>query len=208
MGLARWLRQARGKGRTAPKSRLNQMKWLATHMGLDAPIDDQLVVDQGAELPGHVERQATPLRIKMWFALDMWSQSANACLAMLACAWQALLLGVMRFAHLQRSAVAELDDDFVEFYATRGKCRQGGKRRPFWWRMPRKGISGADVGGSLVKLWRAAAGQDVKPQYLLFDMVPERARLEEMSGFQQKAMSAGRFSASAIGLAPCSLSVT
>ena len=93
---------------------------------------------------------------------------------LLSACWLFLLVGCVRFKHLQQSHLTECRGR-LEPLCARGKARVRGAQRPFRWRMPRFGITGVDVFQVWSKLLRNTF-QDLKEMgFLLPDFKPKRA---------------------------------
>ena len=68
------------------------------------------------------------------------TSSENALVAFLASAWALMLMGALRFAHLQRSTLTSVGVDSVHAKAYAGKRRLLERRAPFVWLAPRQDI--------------------------------------------------------------------
>ena len=104
-----------------------------------------------------------------------------------------MLVGVLRYVHVQRSTIEEVTDTMIRGLASRSKSRVKGKRRPFQWSAPCKGLSGFDLGTHIQSYLRHAAARQPLPRFILFDFLPARTPLSAVSAFAPAAMSMSRF---------------
>ena len=126
--------------------------------------------------------------------LDTTMSGGNDFVSALCLSWVMMIIFCLRFAHLQRSQVAEIASWYWELYVTRGKSRDcGNRRRPFRVRAPRSSVSGLDIAGlARSVLDRICKGRYV-PHFFLFDTTPARAKLADIKGFVCRKMSRSKF---------------
>ena len=191
--VALWLRTLRPRGPTASQGAFRGLRWLETHVGLVFHTSSPQVKGQGVADTAHRERQATPMPVRVWAFLEHAATSDNAFVSAIALTWLIMIVGCLRFAHVQRSRIEEVTDIMIRGVASRGKGRSQGKRRPFPWSAPAVGMSGVRIGAGLQSyLRRAAAGQPT-PQFILFDFLPARTPLSSVTSFSPSAMTYPRF---------------
>ena len=113
------------------KGRLD-LRWLETHLGFSFATASPAVRAFREPVAGHVVKQAVPLTLIQWVQLEMVAQSSEGPTQLLVSVWLVMLLGLVRFAHLQRSSVTEPGASFSGV-ASVGKIRVRGVRRPVEW---------------------------------------------------------------------------
>ena len=118
------------------------MCWLGDFLGVKFSTSNALVRRSAAVLAPHSEVPAIPLRVRMWFLFEELSGAPNGYVSALALFWLTLVQAVLRPAHAQRSQVLSVSELGFEGRASAGKTRYQGRRRPFWWRGARYGVSG------------------------------------------------------------------
>lgn len=111
--VALWLRSLRERGPTAPNGAFHMLKWLEGKIGIVFHSSSDRVRGQSAIPSTHEEEQATPLSLQILLALESLVPSRNHAVAALALTWIVLSLGVLRFAHLQRSTIVRILDNGV-----------------------------------------------------------------------------------------------
>ena len=137
------------------------LRWLEKHIGIPFHTEDVQVVDISRVPGSHEAEQVTPMKYAVWNWIEKQTMSSNDFVSMLACTWCVLVLGVLRFAHAQRSRITALTPVAIHMSATRGKRRQQGRTRPFAHRCPRLCITSRDFGKCLFDfLHRAAASNN------------------------------------------------
>ena len=191
--VALWLRSLRDRGPTAPHGAFAMLRWVEKHLGFSAHTDAPQVRAQGVVMASHREVQATPLPVRVWAFLESVAAGGNVFASAISLVWILLLVGVLRFAHVQRSRIVAMTDDMISGLASRGKKRVHGRRRPLEWSAPRFGLTGVDIGARLqAYLTRATAGQALPP-FLLLDFLPARVQLSGVKSFAPTAMPMHRF---------------
>ena len=191
--VALWLRSLREHGPTAPQGAYNTLKWLERKVGMCFHCCLPLVRDQAAVPQSHIETQATPLLLSVILGLEWLLSSQNDAVKALALTWLMLTFAVLRFAHLQRSTILEVMEHGIAARASLGKRRTQGRRRPFEWRAPRKGITNVDLGVAVHAFLKRAFVSASPQSFFLPDFLPKRCGLESATGFAGRAMSIGRF---------------
>ena len=106
--------------------------------------------------------------------------------------WLLLILGCMRFAHLQRSTFVSAGHDHIEFLAARGKSRVDGLRKPFTWRVPFQPLTGLDLGRLFARVIRLVNNSAESP-FLLPNVLPRTSKVGELKGLRDSPMSAAKF---------------
>lgn len=142
---------------------------------------------------GHEVRGRTPWSLRILMHFEHWVQSDNGYAQWLSATWLTLAFGVMRFAHLQRSKVLEIGEDFILGRASVGKSRRGGVRRPFRWAAPRFSLRGVDLGAVLRRLLEAAGPQEADRECILLDFGPPGAPFAKVVSTGCRPMPLGRF---------------
>ena len=190
-----WLRSLRRRGPTAPRGALTVLRFLQLHLGavFHAELDE--VARHGVIEPGHEEKPATPMTISMWVQLEqvLADTSSGDAVKMLCATWIFLLVGCVRFAHIQRSSLTQCSETGLEFFCNRGKARVRGVQAPFRWSMPRHGITGID----LYQVWSSivlkAFGELTQLTFILPDFSPSRVTLDKVRGLNAAAMPLWKF---------------
>ena len=104
-----WLRSLRACGSTVPASALESLKWAESYLGIVFHVKNAQVLKQ-SHVPGsHELVAATPTSLKIWLHWEELAASANPFVAWIACIRLLILLGVLRFAHVQRSRIVQLE---------------------------------------------------------------------------------------------------
>ena len=137
----------------------SSLRWLEAHLGFSFAFREPVA--------GHVVKQAVPLTLLQWVQLEKVAQSSEGPTQLLVSVWLVMLLGLVRFAHLQRSSVTEPGASFSGV-ASVGKVRVRGVRRPVKWVASSLGLS-----GSLRACFHALfqhQGQDDRGAFLLPDL--------------------------------------
>ena len=132
----------------------------------------------------------------MWQWIEKQTLSSNDFVSMLACTWCVLILGVLRFAHVQRSRITALTPVALHMSALRGKRRQQGRTRPFSHRCPRIGITSRDFGKQLYDYLHRAAASNKRtelPHWLQWDYGPPGKGLTEVTHLLPRPMPQYRF---------------
>jgi hypothetical protein len=84
------------------------------------------------------------MQLQLWVFFENMisgkSASTNAFERIIALAWIMMLMGGPRFAHFQRSQLVQLFPAFAVFVCSLGKSKSHGRRRPFYWAIPRYGL--------------------------------------------------------------------
>ena len=191
--VALWLRSLRVRGPTAAHGAFATMRWVEQHVGLKAHTSVAQVRAQGAVAPVHIERQAEPMPIRVWLYLEHCALSENAFVSAIALTWLFMLAGVIRYTHVQRSEITGLTSCMIKGIASRGKRRTQGKRRPFEWSVPRFSLKGLDLGARLQAYIGGASAGQPPPAFLLFDFLPARVGIRQVSSFAPRAMPMRRF---------------
>ena len=190
-----WLRSLRAKGPTAARGAFAALKWLQRHVGAPFHTASEEVASYGVDAPEHEEIPASPMSVALWVLLEQVLGSANAGdpFKLLSACWIFLLVGCVRFKHLQQSRLIECYADGLEFLCAKGKARVRGAQRPFRWRMPRFGITGIDLFKVWSKLLRTAF-EDLKGVgFVLPDFRPKRVPLERVTGLAEGPMPRWKF---------------
>jgi len=193
MHVCLWLKDVSKGGPTAAKGVYNSAKWLQVRLGAKFHTDNNRVARCAVAAPGKALVQATPRTLKVWLFLEEAATSKDNFVRMLGLANLYLVLGVLRFRHIQRSRLILLADASIKCTAFLGKVKSSGIRRPFDWMAPRYGIRGYDLGAALQKLLDAVCADQPHPDFLLFDFAPQRAALRDVQAFEPRAMSLPRF---------------
>ena len=131
------------------------LSWLESHLHINFHLQSKLVKDAISVRANHVETQVSPLRVSLWVLFEFLVPCSNILVRGIALFWLSVLHGVLRPAHLQRSNIIALLNDSIEGRATLGKARIFGRRRPFFWRMPRIGVLGTDIGKAVYEFHRS-----------------------------------------------------
>ena len=190
-----WLRSLRRRGPTSPRGVLTVLRWLQLHLGavFHAELDE--VARHGVIEPGHEAMPATPMTISMWVKLEqiLADTSSGDAVKMLCATWIFLLVGCVRFAHIQRSSLTQCFETGLEFFCNRGKARVRGVQAPFRWSMPRHGITGID----LYQVWSSIVlrvfGDLTQLTFILPDFAPSRVTLDKVRGLDAIAMPLWKF---------------
>ena len=131
-----------GQSNTGPLTRYQYMMWLAKHLLAPLPMQQVDRPPTGGGEGLDLVAQATVIQPEMVLGLDLilakgslkgdWRATAAA-------SEQAMVLGWVRFTHIQRSRPLERDAAVTWFRCSMGKSgAQGGGRKSFDWCMPRK----------------------------------------------------------------------
>ena len=140
---------------------------------------DQHRVRAASGVPSwHEERQATPFRLRHLRFLEHLATSDSEAISWIAIGWLLLALGVMRWAHVQRSTLVELTVDSAIFRCGMGKSARNGSRRPFRWSVFRYLQNGFDLGARLQSLLQTHA---VSRPPLIPNFGPPRASVSELT---------------------------
>jgi hypothetical protein len=191
--LALWLRSLKKGGRTAPRGALASLKRACTLLGVNLELDDKLIKAQTLCANSQVEDRAVPFSVKIWLLLEKEATSSNGFVKAIALAWILLILGVTRFAHLQRSKLIGETDLYMEFEATSGKEKREGARKPMRWCVPRITLNKGDV-RDLVKKFLVVRGKAYnQSNFWLPDFGPNHCSIANACSMTKSRMSIHRF---------------
>ena len=153
--------------RTAPTTRFNHLRWLATCTG--APV--QLTVsDRPAKRTVHEglppeQRAASDPEVHICLDCLPARLSESDPTRVVVAIIQLLWTSVLRFQHMQRSVPLMLTTHFLYGVCWKGKGKPG-----YRWACPRYGPTGADVGGCIWDSWaKLTKGADAPPFGLLYN---------------------------------------
>ena len=204
LAVSLWLRSLQDASNTSARGAFTSLRWLETHLGFSFATASPTVRAFREPVAGHVVKQAVPLTLIQWVQLEKVAQSSEGPTQLLVSVWLVMLLGLVRFAHLQRSSVTEPGASFSGV-ASVGKIRVRGVRRPVEWVASCLGLS-----GSLRACFHALflhQGQDDRGAFLLPDLLEDsRGMLTLGSGPMSltrfHALSRSLFASQVFGWAP------
>ena len=110
----------------------SSLRFLELHVGYDFKMSSGCVAPWRKVDPRHVPVGKRPLTLAEWVQIESVADQVSCARRWLLLAWLALLGGVVRFAHIQRTELDEVDDS-VGGLARRGKNRT---RKPLPWSLP------------------------------------------------------------------------
>eukprot|EP00438_Fugacium_kawagutii_P013540 Skav227875 [mRNA] locus=scaffold2896:232372:234030:+ [translate_table: standard] len=158
----------------SPSRAFQALKWLVRNfpLELDLSLATAPARQAGNQFGGG--RQAPVLPPPLLIVLDnLLTNMLDSDLWSVAFAAFAMIYGVVRFAHLQRSHLAWYTSEMMTFYCIRGKQR--GNRDGFYWSLPRYSLSGLDLAPPLVRQLRLFRKVMVKKKlachHLAFDLL-------------------------------------
>ena len=155
------------RGESVPEQQRTSLAWVDFNLGIctRAAADEMVqICKPNYSVP---LRQATVMQLQLWVFFESMltgqAQSKNAFERIFASAWLILLMGGPRFAHFQRSRLVHLFPAFAVFICSLGKSKSHGRRRPFYWVVPRYGLyfKGEIVSAFLQLVSGAGAKADV-----------------------------------------------
>ena len=117
---------------TAASGVASSLRFLELHVGYDFKMSSGCVAPWRIVDPRHVPVGKRPLTLAEWVQIESVADQVSCARRWLLLAWLALLGGVVRFAHIQRTELDEVDDS-VGGLARRGKNRTG---KPLPWSLP------------------------------------------------------------------------
>ena len=189
--VALWLRGLRARGSSVPNAAWGALRWLEDNIGASLCARHPTVVKQSLVSVVHELQQATPLPVIAWMFLEHCLASSNKFIVWLSAFWWILLLGVLRFAHAQRSYIVKLSDVGIIGWCALGKSKKAGRRRPFYWGAARFTPRGTDLGMILLSLLKEVG--DGLALWLLYDFGPARRSLANVQHILQRKMAMSRF---------------
>ena len=190
MGMVLWLRHAAAGGPTAARGLLSACRWLQDFVGIDFKAHAPALRLRAAPPGDHEPRAATPLSLGLWLHWEAMLGEANPFIRWVAATWLLLLLGVLRFAHLQRSFDWQYTPAGIFARVSIGKARKMGRRAPFRWCCPRHSLRG-DLGATLQDL--QAGHGSTEAAWLLPDFLPITADISSVHACADRPMLLQRF---------------
>ena len=119
--VALWLRSLDDQP-TVPSITFAAIKWLETHMSFTFFVADPEVAHWRSLPEGYEAAQVQPFTIIQWFELERAAIQAKGRDRLILGMWLLLLLGCLRFKHVQRSTPT-LHGSYVAGAAAKGKTR-------------------------------------------------------------------------------------
>ena len=107
-----FLRSYERKGPTVPRQRLASLQWIARYVGLQLDTSTLRVTKAGKVAMSHIERQADPIRILLWRAIDNMLFVDNIFVVAIAVSWSLLIASVVRPKHSLMSVVQVIASRF------------------------------------------------------------------------------------------------
>jgi hypothetical protein len=125
------------RGSSVAKSELQALQWSSSkvHMEIGASEDEVKATATAVNLT--LVKQAVPVSLRVWLALEQAVASASSLIAGLAAIWILKIITSLRFAHIQRSVLVKVTAKAMVFYCSLSKTKRGGTRHPFLWICPR-----------------------------------------------------------------------
>ena len=189
-----YLKSLEAKGPTAARGGYTQLRWLELNVGCFFHTDSRDVKERGAVHSDHIERQVPPMKIVWWIKLELMTSSSNQFVRALSLTWCAIIVCVLRFAHIQRCHVTALTDRSWEVHCSRNKVKTMGKCRPFYARGPRIGITGTDLGALFNSFQKYKMDVlQINGMFFLPDFGPDKKDLHEISAWRTTKMSQAKF---------------
>ena len=96
------------------------------HIGIPFHTEDAQVVDISKVPSSHEAVQVTPMKYAVWKHFEKQTLSTNDFVSMLACTWCALVMGVLRCAHAQRSRITAITPVALHLSALGGSADSKG----------------------------------------------------------------------------------
>ena len=149
------------------------LSWIATHFEVEWNLQSRVIKDAAAVKSCHVESQVSPMRVTMWLLLNLLSCSTNLIVRGCGLFWMLILHAVLRPAHLQRSRITCMHPQSIEGKVLLGKSKSFGRRRPFYWRCPRRDLLSSDLGERVAKFMHDSGNAD--RDFFLPDTLPQGA---------------------------------
>ena len=191
--VALWLRSLKKGGRTAPRGALASLKRACTLLNVNLELDDKLIKAQTLCANNQMEDRAVPFRLKVWLLLEREAASSNGFVKALSLAWILMIIGVTRFAHLQRSKLIGETDLYLEFEATSGKEKREGARKPMRWCVPRIGLEKGNVRDLVRKFLHGRGKAYNEANFWLPEFGPKQCSLANACTMTKARMSIHRF---------------
>ena len=186
------------------------------NFGFSWPLDDfevKRVVTSSADKDVKEVKQAVPFQYAHWYHWNVLLASSSDLVKWIAVINILIIQGVLRFVHIQRSILTNVDSTGIYGLASLGKSARGRSgsegRRPFRWCAPKVTPWNTDysviLDGLLNKYNITAAG------FLLPSFGPRGSRIEQLTTVESFPMTLSRFhqlSRSLLMTEPLSLSST
>lgn len=131
------MRRSAAGGPTAARGLLSARRWLQDFVGVDFRAHSPALRLRAAPPGDHEPIAAVPLIPQLWLHWEALSGHPSPFIRRVAATWLLLLLGVLRFAHLQRSFDWQYTDTGIIARVSSGKARHLGCRALFRWCCPR-----------------------------------------------------------------------
>eukprot|EP00973_Karenia_brevis_P093419 12417245-Karenia_brevis.AAC.1 len=163
---------------------------------LNLELQSGLVSPWFSPATGHVTLQKSPMRPHFIVHWEHLSDNSNPFVAWVAELNFCICMGVVRFAHAQRSCFAKMCPEVALLKCSLGKSRSGGARAPYYWILPKRGVLNTDVGERLYSKWQKMRDQlslSHSPGYLLPNFLPAKSGIGDVRSVTNKAMSYSRF---------------
>eukprot|EP00973_Karenia_brevis_P066208 9201893-Karenia_brevis.AAC.1 len=185
------------------------LQFIAINCKLELHVSSDLVAPLRVTRSGHVVRSKAAMRISFLIHWETLVAHDNPHVRAIAMGNLILALAVVRLAHIQRSQLVSVSPSALLFWCRQGKATIGGQRPPFYWTMPRYGVSGNDIGKCIGSLLKSLPACLEGSEFLLPSVAPAGATLLDAQSFVFKEMTYQRFttlSREALTMAPLRLS--
>ena len=196
-GFRLYLHAQMERGSSVPKQQMEQLQWCAVQLGLKWTLE-MIPAGASVSLPGPL-KQATVMPLRVWHKLESTATASKNLYVKLVCAvWALLVLGGVRFAHLQRSKIFGLKAGYAVFLCSMGKSRSGGSRRPFHWTVPLAGLRASFVSIITAAIETAPMAYRHSSSalfWILPDLICQGNDLGTATGFKPTPMKIGKFHA-------------
>ena len=183
------------KAPTSASTAYHHLKWWQGHLGINMNLGSALVADFRRPQDGHRPQQRAPLELQ-----DVNTIVAIACAdggARSTFAGYILLFtgACVRFRHLQRTILEDVDNEFVTGDCRKGKARRQGVRVGFRWTALRCWGPGRDVLAGVLRqvaILKAMPGYSTAP-YLLPDLQLNGETINQTDKWLPRPMGPARF---------------
>ncbi|CAE8627868.1 unnamed protein product [Polarella glacialis] len=195
--MASFLRQVSHGGPCATVGVARSLGWLSRTLKVDFALERDLVIPWGKVQKFHTPRQVTPFQLKVAIHLETIVSCDNLFVAQVAAGALVIILGTVRYRHIQRSMLLPSSAHMLRGVCSQGKARIGGMRPGFAWLMPLVGFTGVRVGEHVCRIIQQVhtlLGSE-GATYLLCDFGPRGKDVMSADCFNNCALSYAKFTA-------------